>query len=76
MRVRLMLRLRLRARTRVKVEPGGRVWRVRGPLVAGGRGWASSGVVWYHRLIERGECAAGDGVVSVVKRRTTQGEGA
>ena len=35
------------------------------------------GVVWYHRLIERGECGAGDGVVLVVvvKRRTTQGEG-
>ena len=45
---------------------------------AGGRGWASSGVVWYHRLIERGKCGAGDGVVLVVavKRRTTQGQGA
>ena len=60
-------------------EGGGRVWRVRGPLVAGGRGWASSGVVWHHRLIETGECGAGDGVVLVVvavKRRTTQGQGA
>ena len=43
-------------------EGGGRVWsvecgvwRVRGPLVAGARvGLIGCGVVWYHRLIEKG----------------------
>ena len=63
---------------KVEVECG--VWRVRrGPLVAGARvGLIGCGVVWYHRLTERGECGAGDGVVLVVvlKRRTTQREGA
>ena len=76
----MRLRLRLRARTRVMVEVECGVWRVRrGPLVAGARvGLIGCGVVWYHRLTERGECGAGDGVVLVVvlKRRTTQREGA
>ena len=47
--------------------------------MAGARvGLIGCGVVWYHRLTERGECGAGDGVVLVVvlKRRTTQREGA
>ena len=77
--MRVRLRLRLRARTRVKVEVECGVWRVRGSLVAGARvGLIGCGVVWYHRLTERGECGAGDGVVLVVvlKRRTTQREGA
>ena len=41
-------------------------------------GEGSVGVVWYHRLIETGECGAVDSVVLVVamKRRTSQGEGA
>ena len=86
-----MRRVRLRTATEGEDEGegGGRVWsvecgvwRVRGPLVAGARvGLIGCGVVWlvwYHRLTERGECGAGDGVVLVValKRRTTQGEGA
>ena len=67
-------------------EGGGRVWslecggwRVRGPLVAGARvGLIACGVVRYHRLTETGECGAGDSLVLVVvlKRRTTQDEGA
>ena len=63
---------------KVVVECG--VWRVRrGPLVAGARvGLIGCGVVWYHRLTERGEYGAGDSVVLVValKRRTSQSEGA
>ena len=78
--MRLRLRLRARTRTRVMVEVECGVWRVRRvPLVAGARvGLIGCGVVWYHRLTERGECGAGDGVVLVVvlKRRTTQREGA
>ena len=82
---RVKLRLRLRARTRVKVEVECGVWRVRrGPLVYGGgeggphRVWC---VVWcgiIARLTERGECGPGDSValVVVLKRRTTQREGA
>ena len=79
----MRLRLRLRAKTRVKVEVECGVWSVEGEGSVGGGGeggphrvWC--GVVWYHRLIERGECGAGDSVVLVValKRRTTQGEGA
>ena len=61
-------------------EGGGRVWSVEGGGSRWwrGRGWASSGVVWYHRLTETGERGAVDSVVLVValKRRTTQGEGA
>ena len=44
-------------------------------MVAGARvGLIRCGVVWYHRLTERGECGPGDSVVLVVvlKRRTTQ----
>ena len=78
MRLRLRLRARTRTRVVVEVECGG--WRVRrGPLVAGARvGLIGCGVVWCHRLTERGERGAGDSVVLVVvlKRRTTQREGA
>ena len=53
-------------------EGGGRVWSVEGEGSRWwqGRGWASSGVVWYLRSTERGECGAGDSVVSVVVLKT------